>query len=63
MYCMTSEYGKNSKFGVNTIISLIYSKHSRVSLLEPEPNNVSNPEAPEPCHTSKVDCFVEIVNG
>ena len=52
------------KFRVNTVISLIYSKYSRVSLLEPGQNNLSNPEAySEPCQTSKMDCFAKIVNG
>ena len=52
------------KFWVNTIISLICSKYSRVSLLEPGQNNLSNPEAySEPCQTSKMDCFAKIVNG
>ena len=51
------------KFGMNTIISLIYSKHSRVSLLEPGQNNLSNPEAySKPCQTSKMQCFAKIVN-
>ena len=37
---------------------------SRVSLLKPQQNNLSDPEAyPEPCQTSKMDCFLEIVNG
>ena len=37
---------------------------SRVSLLKPWKNNLSDPEAyPEPCQTSKMDCFVKIVNG
>ena len=35
---------------------------SRVSLLKPWKNNLSDPEAyREPCQTS--DCFVKIVNG
>ena len=56
--------GENSKFGVNTIISLAYIKRSRVSLLEPWQNNVSNPEAySEPCRTFKMECFAKIVNG
>ena len=63
MYCMTSELGENSKFGVNTIISLIYIKSSGLSLLEPGKNNVSNPETySEPCHTSKMECFAKTVN-
>ena len=33
-----------------------------VSLLEPQKNNWSNPEAySEPCQTSKMQCFVKIV--
>ena len=37
---------------------------SRVSLLKPWQNYLSDPEAyPEPCQTSKMDCFVKIVNG
>ena len=52
---------ENSKFWVNTIISLICSKHC---LSEPRQSNVSNPEAySEPCQTSKMGCFVIIVNG
>ena len=36
---------------------------SRVSLLKPRQNNLKDPEAyPEPCQTSKMDCFVKIVN-
>ena len=32
--------------------------------LQPWQNNLSNPEAYlEPCQTSKMDCFAEIVNG
>ena len=49
---------------VNTTISLIYSKYSRVSLLEPGQNNLSNPEAcSEPGHASEMDCFEKKVNG
>ena len=49
---------------MKTIISSIYSKHFRVSLLEPAQNNLSNPEVySEPCQTSKMDCFAKIVNG
>ena len=34
---------------------------SRVSLLKPQQNNLSDPEAyPEPCQTSKMDCFKKI---
>ena len=52
------------EFGVNTIISLIYSKYSCLSLLEPVQNNLSNPEVySEPCQTSKMDCFAKILNG
>ena len=52
------------EFGVNTIISLIYSKYSCLSLLEPVQNNLSNPEVySEPCQISKMDCFVKILNG
>ena len=37
---------------------------SRASLLKPWKNNLSDPEAyPEPCQTSKMDCFVKIVIG
>ena len=37
---------------------------SNVSLLEPQQNNLSNPEAHlEPCQISKIDCFGKIVNG
>ena len=51
------------KFWVNTIISLIYSKYSLVSLLEPRQNKLSNPEAySEPCQTSEMDCFAKTVN-
>ena len=32
LLCMTSEEGENSKFGVNTTISLAYIKQSQVSL-------------------------------
>ena len=39
-------------------------QHSRVSLLEPRQNNLSNPEAySEPCQASKMEFFSEIVNG
>ena len=49
---------------VNTIISLAYIKRSRVSLLEPQQNNLSNPEAySKLCETSKMKCFEKIVNG
>ena len=52
------------KFWVNTIISLICSKYSSVSLLEPGQNNLSNPETYlEPCQASKMDCFAKIVNS
>ena len=56
---------KNSLFGVNTIISLAYIyQPSCVSLLKPRQSNLSDPEAyPEPYQTSKMDCFVKIVNG
>ena len=51
--------GKIVKFGVKTIINLIYSKHSCVSLLEP---GQSNPEAySEPCQISKMECFAKII--
>ena len=34
------------------------------ALLEPQQNNLSNPEAySEPCQTSKMGCFAKIVNG
>ena len=37
---------------------------SRVSLLDPQQNNLSNLQAySEPCQTSKMECFAEIVNG
>ena len=37
---------------------------SHVSLLKPQQNNLSDPEAyPEPCQTSKMDCFKKIANG
>ena len=37
---------------------------SRVSLLKPRQNNLSDPEEyPESCQTSKMDCFVKIVIG
>ena len=50
----------NSFFGMNTIISLAYIN----LLLKLQQNNLSDPEAyPEPCQTSKMDCFVKIVNG
>ena len=46
---MTSEYGENSMFGVNTIISLAYIK-------------VTNPGIfSEPCQTSKKECFVKMM--
>ena len=52
------------KIWVNTIISLIYSKYSLASLLEPEQNNLSNPEAySELWQTSKLEYFAKIVNG
>ena len=36
----------------------------RVFLLEPQQNNLSNPEAySEPCQTSKMEFFAKIVNG
>ena len=44
-------------FGVNTIIILANIKRSRVFLLEPQQNNISNPEAySKLCQTSKVFC-------
>ena len=37
---------------------------SRVSLFEPQQNNLSNPQAYlETCQTSKMGCFVEVFNG
>ena len=52
------------KIWVNTIISLIHSKYSRVFLLEPRQNNLRNPKAySELCKTSKMDCFPKIFNG
>ena len=37
---------------------------SLVSLLKLRQNNLRDPQAyPEPCQTSKMDCFVKIVNG
>ena len=37
---------------------------SHVPFLKPWQNNLNDPEAyPEPCQTSKMDCFVKIVNG
>ena len=37
---------------------------SRLSVLKPRQNNLSDPEAySEPCQTSKMDCFVKIVNS
>ena len=53
---------ENSKFGVNTIISLVYIKRSCVSLLEPQQNNFSNSQAyPEPCQTTKMECFARLL--
>ena len=53
--CMISEFGENSQFGVNTIISLAYIKQSWVYLWEPRQNNLSNPEVcSEPCQKSKI---------
>ena len=46
------------------MISLIYIKLSRVSLLESRQKNLGNPEAhSEPCQTSKMECFAKIVNS
>ena len=60
---MTSE-AENSKFGVNTMISLIYIKLSQVSLLESRQKNLGNPEAHSKlCQTSKMECFAKIVNS
>ena len=43
----------NSKFRVNTIISLVYITRCCVSLLQLQQNNLNNPEAhSEPCQTS-----------
>ena len=51
---MTSESGENSKFEVNTIISLAYNQQSWVSLSEPRQNKYGNPEVySEPCQTFK----------
>ena len=37
---------------------------SHVPFLKPWQNNLNDPEAyPEPCQTSKMDCFVKIVNS
>ena len=60
--CMTLEYCKffiwseyYNQFGIY--------QPSLVSLLKPRKNNLSDPEAyPEPCQTSKMDCFVKVVN-
>ena len=55
---------ENSKFGVNTIISLAYVKCSHVSLTEPGQNTANDLEAySEPCQTSKMGCFSKIVSG
>ena len=49
---------------VNAIISLAYIKRARVSLLEPQQNNLCNPEAySELCKTSKLECFAKIIHG
>ena len=46
---------------MNTIISLVYIKLFCVSFIEPQQNNLSNPEAYwEPCQTSKMECFAKI---
>ena len=60
---MTSELRKNSKFGVNAIISLAYIKQSQVSLWEPWQKIVSNPEVySEPCQTvCQIKCFVKMI--
>ena len=49
---------------VNIIISLANIKCSRVSLIEPRQNNLSNPEAySELCQTPKMEYFAKIING
>ena len=51
-------------FGVNAIISLAFIKFSKVFLLEPQQNNLSNPEVYlEPCHAPKMEHFVKAVNN
>ena len=46
------------------MISLIYIKLSRVSLLESRQKNFGNQEAhSELCQTSKMECFAKIVNS
>ena len=46
------------------MLSMAYVKRSHVSLLELWQKNVNNPEAySEPSQTSKMECFVKIVNG
>ena len=51
-------------FGVNTIISLAFIKFSKVSLLEWQQNNLSNPELYlEPCDAPKMEYFVKTVNN
>ena len=54
---MTSEYGENSKSGVNTLISMTYFKRSHESLLELWQNNLNNPKAySEPGQKFKMGC-------
>ena len=49
--------------GVNTVQFGIC-ETSHVSLLEPKQNNLNNPEAySEPCQTSKMEYFANMVNG
>ena len=55
-----SEQRENAKFRMNTIISLAYIKCSRVSVLEPRQNNLSNLEAySELCQTFKMEWFAK----
>ena len=49
---------------VNTEICLTSIKCSRASLLKPQQNNLSNPEAySELCQTSKMEWFRKIIKG
>ena len=53
---------ENSLFGLNNQFGIYQPSH--VSLLKLWQNNLSDAEAyAEPCQTSKMDCFVKIVNG
>ena len=52
-------------FGVNIYYNQfgIY-QPSRVPLLKPWQNNLTDPEAhQQPCQTSKMDCFAKLING